>query len=156
MMLRSLGQNPTDEELRELIDSVDDADDKDGQIQLREFLKLYTEGLDTKTKGRAGKDDVANVYSAFGVRATAVCVALRRVLSAAVSAAAATARALRTDMDAARARTHARACHEDCSGAAIVVRRVHLRVRFSHVCTICAPPLRATRTTPTTRCPRRR
>ena len=44
MMLRSLGQNPSDEELKELIDSVDDGD-KDGQIQLREFLLLYTQGL---------------------------------------------------------------------------------------------------------------
>ena len=38
MMLRSLGQNPTEKELDELIDSVDEGD-KDGQIQLREFLK---------------------------------------------------------------------------------------------------------------------
>ena len=61
MMLRSLGQNPTDEELHELIDSVDDGD-KDGQIQLREFLKLYT----AKTKGQAGKEDVNNVFTALG------------------------------------------------------------------------------------------
>jgi len=68
MMLRSLGQNPTEDELAALIDSVDGGDDndKDGQIQLREFLKLYTEGLDTKSKGRAGKEDVANVFSALG------------------------------------------------------------------------------------------
>jgi Ca2+-binding EF-hand superfamily protein len=66
MMLRSLGQNPTEEELIELIDSVDDGD-KDGQIQLREFLKLYTEGLDAKGSGRAGAEDVANVFSALGV-----------------------------------------------------------------------------------------
>ena len=65
MMLRSLGQNPTDEELHELIDSVDDGD-KDGQIQLREFLKLYTNGLDAKTKGQAGKEDVNNVFTALG------------------------------------------------------------------------------------------
>lgn len=65
MMLRSLGQNPTEEELKELIDSVDDGD-KDGQIQLREFLMLYTQGLDSKTKGKAGKDDVNNVYIALG------------------------------------------------------------------------------------------
>ena len=45
-----LGQNPSEEELKELIDSVDDGD-KDGQIQLREFLLLYTNGLDTKNKG---------------------------------------------------------------------------------------------------------
>jgi len=65
MMLRSLGQNPTEEELVELINSVDDGD-KDGQIQLREFLKLYTEGLDTKANGMAGKDDLANVFRSLG------------------------------------------------------------------------------------------
>lgn len=65
MMLRSLGQNPTDEEIKELIASVDD-EDGDGQLQLREFLQLYTQGLDSKTKGRAGKDDVKNVFSALG------------------------------------------------------------------------------------------
>lgn len=70
MMLRSLGQNPTEEELVELINSVDDGD-KDGQIQLREFLKLYTEGLDTKANGMAGKDDLANVFRSLGVRAHA-------------------------------------------------------------------------------------
>jgi len=65
MMLRSLGQNPTEEELNELIDSVDEGD-KDGQIQLREFLKLYTQGLDAKRAGKAGKDDVVNVFCALG------------------------------------------------------------------------------------------
>jgi len=65
MMLRSLGQNPTEEELIELINSVDDGD-KDGQIQLREFLKLYTEGLDSKAKGMAGKEDLANVFRSLG------------------------------------------------------------------------------------------
>lgn len=65
MMLRSLGQNPSEEELIELINSVDDGD-KDGQIQLREFLKLYTQGLDSKLSGQAGKEDVSNVFSALG------------------------------------------------------------------------------------------
>merc|ERR1711988_1994165 len=65
MMLRSLGQNPTDEELHELIDSVDEGE-KDGQIQLREFLKLYTQGLDAKNAGKAGKEDVVHVFSALG------------------------------------------------------------------------------------------
>ena len=68
-MLRSLGQNPTDEELKDLIDSVDD-EDKDGQIQLREFLKLYTQSLDTKKSGKTGMEDVANVFNALGVRTT--------------------------------------------------------------------------------------
>ena len=66
-MLRSLGQNPTEKELDELIDSVDEGD-KDGQIQLREFLKLYTQSLDTKASGAAGKEDVNNVFYAMGVR----------------------------------------------------------------------------------------
>ena len=65
MMLRSLGQNPSEEELKELIDSVDDGD-KDGQIQLREFLLLYTNGLDTKNKGSASKDDINNIFNALG------------------------------------------------------------------------------------------
>ena len=78
MMLRSLGQNPTEEELKELIASVDEGDNGapgDGQIQLREFLKLYTEGLDSKKSGQAGKEDVFNVYMAMGVRARACACA---------------------------------------------------------------------------------
>uniref|UniRef100_A0A7S2FQG4 EF-hand domain-containing protein n=1 Tax=Haptolina brevifila TaxID=156173 RepID=A0A7S2FQG4_9EUKA len=62
VMLRSLGQNPTEAELKELIDSVDDGD-KDGKIQLREFLKLYTQGLDNKTKG--SREDVDDVFRAI-------------------------------------------------------------------------------------------
>jgi len=62
VMLRSLGQNPTDSELKDLIDSVDDGD-KDGKIQLREFLKLYTQGLDNKIKG--SRDDVDDVFRAI-------------------------------------------------------------------------------------------
>ena len=46
-MMRGLGQNPSEEELQELIDSVDEGE-KDGQIQLREFIKLYTMSLDNK------------------------------------------------------------------------------------------------------------
>ena len=53
MMLRSLGQNPTDEEIKELIASVDD-EDGDGQLQLP-FLQLYTQGLDSKTR-KGGKE----------------------------------------------------------------------------------------------------
>lgn len=62
VMLRSLGQNPTETELKELIDSVDDGD-KDGKIQLREFLKLYTQGLDNKHKG--SREDVDDVFRAI-------------------------------------------------------------------------------------------
>jgi len=63
VMMRSLGQNPTDDELKELIDSVDSGD-KDGKIQLREFLTLYSEGLDTRAK--PGAADVNNVFLAVG------------------------------------------------------------------------------------------
>ena len=65
MMLRSLGQNPSEQEIKDLIASVDD-EDGDGQLQLREFLQLYTQGLDNKKKGKAGKDDVDNVFMALG------------------------------------------------------------------------------------------
>lgn len=73
-MLRSLGQNPTDEEIKQMIEHFDDgtraraggldkgpglnvacaapcvciAGDKDGKIQLREFLQMYVSGLDSK------------------------------------------------------------------------------------------------------------
>lgn len=63
VMMRQLGQNPTDEELVDLIKSVDD-DETDGKIQLREFLTLYTRGLDTKDK--PGMGDVNNVWAALG------------------------------------------------------------------------------------------
>jgi len=69
-MLRSLGQNPTDEELLELINSVDGSDgEKDGKIQLREFLILYASALGEDgepAKAAAGKDDVDNVFMQFG------------------------------------------------------------------------------------------
>ena len=52
--MRQLGQSPTDEEIRDLIKSVDEGGaEADGQIQLREFLKLYSNGLDTKDKACA-------------------------------------------------------------------------------------------------------
>jgi len=70
LMLRSLGQNPTDEELLELINSVDGSDgEKDGKIQLREFLILYASALGEDgepAKAAAGKDDVDNVFMQFG------------------------------------------------------------------------------------------
>ena len=36
------------------------------QIQLREFLLLYTQGLDTKTKGAANTEDINNIFNALG------------------------------------------------------------------------------------------
>ena len=69
-MLRSLGQNPSDEELLDLINSIDgqDGGDKDGKLQLREFLKLYADAMgdDGKASNKTGKEDVNNVYSAMG------------------------------------------------------------------------------------------
>jgi len=60
-MLRALGQNPTEDELKELINKFDDGD-KDGQMQLREFLMLYTYGLDSSNSAR--EEDVADAYRA--------------------------------------------------------------------------------------------
>mmetsp|Transcript_44327 Transcript_44327/g.116479 ORF Transcript_44327/g.116479 Transcript_44327/m.116479 type:complete len:217 (-) Transcript_44327:190-840(-) len=62
MMMRTLGQDPTEEEIMELILSVDESDD--GVIQLREFVKLYAQGLDSK--GKAGCLDSMYVFQAFG------------------------------------------------------------------------------------------
>ena len=61
-MLRSLGQNPTEEEVRDLIRSVDEGD-YDGKIQLREFLKLYSLGIDGHV---TGAKDVNDCFSAMG------------------------------------------------------------------------------------------
>ena len=61
--MRQLGQNPTEKELQELIKSVDEGD-CDGKIQLREFLNLYTRGLDTQSK--TGISDLNDVFSALG------------------------------------------------------------------------------------------
>ena len=55
-------RSPTDEELRELIHSVDD--DGDCRIQLREFIKLFALGLDTE--GEAKQSDVTDIYYALG------------------------------------------------------------------------------------------
>jgi len=63
-MMRSLGQSPTDQELEELIKSVDQQGDNDGKIQLREFYTLYTRGLDTK--GAVAMGDVNNTFAAVG------------------------------------------------------------------------------------------
>jgi len=62
-MLRSLGQNPTDEEIKQMIEHFDDGD-KDGKIQLREFLQMYVSGLDSKNSSQA--EDVADTFRAVG------------------------------------------------------------------------------------------
>jgi len=67
-MLRSMGQNPTEREVHELIASVDgeDGEEGDGKIQLREFIKLYTGGLDSKSLG--SKKDVDDVFLAVNAK----------------------------------------------------------------------------------------
>lgn len=62
-VMRSLGQNPTDLEIIELIKSVDEGE-CDGKIQLREFFTLYARGLDTR--GATTQLDVNNIFSALG------------------------------------------------------------------------------------------
>lgn len=68
VMLRSLGQNPSEEELQALIDSVDgDGGEKDGKIQLREFLKLYADAMgDPDAGNKVGKEDIVNVFCSMG------------------------------------------------------------------------------------------
>lgn len=61
--MRKLGQDPTEDELRELIISVDEGD-MDGSIDFREFLKLFAMGLDTD--GPATQSNVADVFTTMG------------------------------------------------------------------------------------------
>ena len=65
-MLRGLGQDPSEEEVRDLIKSVDDGPhgDGDGKIQLREFIQLYGRGLDSKQTLGAG--EASDCFYAFG------------------------------------------------------------------------------------------
>jgi len=63
-MMRTLGQDPSEEECKELIASVDDPNSPDGMIQFREFCLLYAQGLDSKDK--AGCLDSLNIFTAFG------------------------------------------------------------------------------------------
>ena len=85
VMMRNLGQSPTDDELKSLIKSVDEGD-CDGKIQLREFLKLYSRGLDSR--GEVGSEDVNNCINAFGgdaregAQATVVADKLREMMLA--------------------------------------------------------------------------
>lgn len=61
--MRRLGQNPTDQEVRELIFSVDQGD-MDGKLQFREFCKLFAMSVDTK--GEARQSDVTDCIASFG------------------------------------------------------------------------------------------
>jgi len=63
--LRSLGQDPTEEEVEELIRSVDgESGDRDGKIELREFLKLYTQGIDQA--GKTNDTDINDCFASLG------------------------------------------------------------------------------------------
>jgi len=63
-MLRSLGQNPTKEGVDALIKQFDDGD-KDGKIQLREFLMMYSSGMDNQNSSKY--EDVLDAFRALGV-----------------------------------------------------------------------------------------
>ena len=62
-MMVKLGQNPTEQELQELIASVDEGD-MDGKLQMREFFKLFALGLDTQ--GEAKQSDVSDAFMSLG------------------------------------------------------------------------------------------
>jgi Ca2+-binding EF-hand superfamily protein len=62
-MMRKLGQDPTETEIRELINSVDSGD-MDGKLQMREFLLLFALGLDSE--GNAKQSDVTDCFMVFG------------------------------------------------------------------------------------------
>ena len=61
-MMHQLGQSPTEKELQELIDAVDD--NKDGKIQLREFLNLYLKS--SEASKTTNSSDVNYCFSSFG------------------------------------------------------------------------------------------
>ena len=61
-MLRSLGQNPTKEGVEKLIAQFDDGE-KDGKIQLREFLQMYANGLDNQNS--SSFEDVLDSFRAL-------------------------------------------------------------------------------------------
>jgi len=61
-MLRSLGQNPTKEGVDALIKLYDDGE-KDGKIQLREFLMMYANGLDNQNTSKY--EDVLDAFRAL-------------------------------------------------------------------------------------------
>jgi len=63
-MLRSLGQNPTLEGVTKLIERFDDGE-KDGKIQLREFLQMYANGLDNQNS--SSYEDVLDSFRALEV-----------------------------------------------------------------------------------------
>lgn len=63
-MLKALGQTPSDADLKVLIESAEDGPDKDGKIQLREFINLYAKAVGTKCN--ASIKEVEDCYRALG------------------------------------------------------------------------------------------
>eukprot|EP00966_Prymnesium_polylepis_P141744 3273044-Prymnesium_polylepis.1 len=63
-MLRALGQNPTKEMVQKLIAEFDSVD-KDGKIQLREFLEMYAAGFDSQNSHST--EDVQDSFRALDV-----------------------------------------------------------------------------------------
>jgi len=63
-MLRALGQNPTQENVRALIAEYDTGD-KDGKIQLREFLEMYAAGFESQNA--SSQEDVLDSFRALEV-----------------------------------------------------------------------------------------
>ena len=62
-MLRSLGLNPTDKEVQTLIKKYDHSGDN--MIQLREFVQMFAQGLDTMHTGM--EEDFMDTYRAVRV-----------------------------------------------------------------------------------------
>ncbi|EDO33580.1 predicted protein [Nematostella vectensis] len=58
-VMRNLGQNPTDEEIREMIKEVDE--DGSGSIGFEEFLQLMSK----KTKGKSYEDELMAAFQIF-------------------------------------------------------------------------------------------
>merc|ERR1711998_238518 len=62
-MLRALGQNPTAEMVAALINKFDSGD-RDGKIQLREFLAMYAHGMDNQNS--SSYEDLLDSLRAIG------------------------------------------------------------------------------------------
>lgn len=71
VMLKSLGQSPTDEELQAMIDEADGASlntgesgDRNGKIEMREFLKWYAKICNSSRDME--EEDITDVFRALG------------------------------------------------------------------------------------------
>lgn len=66
-MLRSLGQNPSEEELQKILSGADSQEfggNNDGKVDMREFLVWFARGL--KEKRDVGSEDILDAYRALG------------------------------------------------------------------------------------------